>query len=328
MTRPAVVVTGGAGYIGSHTCKELARSGFTPVSYDNLSTGNRKAVHWGPLVEGDVRDARSLADALAAFKPVAVMHFAASAYVGESVTDPGKYYDNNVGGMISLLQTCHQQSVSTLIFSSSCATYGIPASLPITEETLQRPINPYGRTKLICEHMLNDYAQAYGMRYAALRYFNASGADPEAEIGEWHEPETHLIPRALLAAAGMAGELEVFGNDYPTRDGTCIRDYIHVTDLARAHVLALRFLLQGGEDLQVNLGTERGHSILDVLKAIDRVTGKPVPVSYKPRRAGDPPILVADGAKARARLGFKPELSDIETIVQTAAPFFGFEGRP
>ena len=321
-----VLVTGGAGYIGSHCCKLLAKHGYLPVVFDNLSTGNRSAVKWGPLVEGDVSNQTVLSAAFREFSPAAVLHFAASAYVGESVVDPAKYYGNNIGGMISLLECCRQAEVSTIVFSSSCATYGVPDLLPITEATPQRPINPYGRTKLICEDMLQDYSHAYGLNYVALRYFNAAGADPEAELGEWHSPETHLIPRALLAASAQTGPLEVFGNDYPTPDGTCIRDYVHVSDLGEAHIAALRYLLAGGHNLSVNLGTGIGHSILEVLTTIKRITGRDVPTAFKPRRPGDPPILVADAQSAKQSLGFVPKLSDLDTIISTASPFFEMRG--
>lgn len=329
MTRTSnktVLVTGGAGYIGSHCCKALARHGYSPVAYDNLTTGNEKAVKWGPLVLGDVSDSIKLIAAFQQHQPAAVLHFAASAYVGESVSNPAIYYRNNVGGMISLLDACREAHVSKFVFSSSCATYGVPEAMPIKETTPQQPINPYGRTKLICENILQDYSQAFGLDYTVLRYFNAAGADPEAEIGEWHFPETHLIPRAMLAASAIGEALEVFGTDYPTTDGTCIRDYIHVTDLAAAHVLALNHLLEGGSSLSVNLGTGQGHSILDVLTAIERITGKPVPASFKPRRPGDPPILIADAALAHKKLGFRTQHSDLDTIIATAAPFFGLGG--
>ncbi len=322
----AVLVTGGAGYIGSHCCKLLARQGFVPVVYDNLSTGNRKAVKWGHFVEGDVCDRATLLAALKQYAPLAVLHFAASAYVGESVTAPAEYYHNNIIGMLTLLDCCREAGLQCVVFSSSCATYGIPGSLPITEATLQRPINPYGRTKLICEGMLQDYSHAYGTRFVALRYFNAAGADPEAELGEWHTPETHLIPRAMLAASTRNGPLEIFGNDYPTEDGTCIRDYIHVSDLAEAHLSALRHLLSDGPNLLLNLGTGKGHSFLEVLTTIKKVTGREVPVALKPRRPGDPPTLVASADRARQTLGFVPKLSDLETIIATAWPFFSLGG--
>ncbi|MBZ6079113.1 UDP-glucose 4-epimerase GalE [Microvirga puerhi] len=323
MSSRRVFVTGGAGFIGSHTCKVLSAHGFEPVTYDNLVTGHRDAVRWGPLVEGDILDTAFLASALIEYRPLAILHFAAFAYVGESVSDPAKYYRNNVSGMLSLLEACRATNLKQIIFSSSCATYGIPDRLPINEQASQRPINPYGRSKLIAEQMLEDHAAAYGIGYVALRYFNACGSDPDGQLGEWHSPETHLIPCALLAAGGNREHLSVFGDDYDTTDGTCVRDYIHVTDLARAHVMALQHLLDGGKNLALNLGTGRGLSILDVLNSIRRVTNRTVPIRIEPRRAGDPPALFADPTLARICLGFSPELSEIDTIVRTAAPFFG-----
>ncbi|WP_265516752.1 UDP-glucose 4-epimerase GalE [Nitratireductor luteus] len=327
MTTPRVLVTGGAGYIGSHTCKALAAHGIEPVTYDNLVSGHRDAVRWGPFVEGDILDRESLIATLEVYRPEAIIHFAAFAYVGESVEDPAKYYRNNVAGTISLLDACRAASVNKLILSSSCATYGIPEELPIGETSEQRPINPYGRSKLMAEHMLKDHAAAYGMHYVALRYFNACGADPDGEIGERHDPETHLIPRALMAAAGRLSHLTIFGDDYETEDGTCVRDYIHVSDLARAHVLACEHLADGGGNLAVNLGTGSGSSIREILGTIAQVTGRNVPVEFHPRRAGDPPVLYADPGLAREALGFAAELSDLDTIVRTAAPFFGLETR-
>jgi len=325
MTR--VLVTGGAGFIGSHTCKLLAENGLEPISYDNLVTGNREAVQWGPLVVGDILDCAKLTSVIAEYAPAAVIHFAASAYVGESVTDPAKYYHNNVVGTLSLLDACRSAKVRNVIFSSSCATYGVPETLPIREDTPQQPINPYGRSKLIAEQMLRDYEAAYGIRFVALRYFNACGADPDGIIGERHDPETHIIPRALMAAAGTVPHLSIFGDDYQTPDGTCIRDYIHVSDLARAHLHAALHLFSGGESLALNLGTGRGLSIREILATISRVTKHDVPITVEPRRAGDPPVLFADASLARERLGFVAELSDIDTIIRTAAPFFGLEVR-
>jgi UDP-arabinose 4-epimerase len=327
MTTRRVIVTGGAGYIGSHTCKMLAARGIEPITYDNLISGHRDAVRWGRLVEGDVLDTERLADTLAEYRPEAVIHFAAFAYVGESVEEPAKYYRNNVVGMLCLLEACRLSAVHRIIFSSSCATYGIPSQLPIRETTPQAPINPYGRSKLMAEHMLEDHARAYGFRYVALRYFNACGADPEGEIGERHDPETHLVPRALMAAKGDISHLAIFGDDYPTVDGTCVRDYIHVSDLARAHVLAVDYLGKGGENVALNLGTGRGLSVHEILNSINRVTAREVPTVIEPRRPGDPPILVADPKMARERLAFSAEFSDIDTIVRTAAPFFGLEVR-
>ena len=327
MSAHRVLVTGGAGYIGSHTAKLLSLSDVEPVVYDNLVTGNRSAVRWGAFVHGDILDTAHLTRTLARFEPDAVIHFAASAYVGESVEEPSKYYRNNVAGTLSLLNACREAKVDKIIFSSSCATYGVPAILPIREAMPQNPINPYGRTKLIAEHMLGDYATAYGLRYVALRYFNACGADPDGSLGEWHDPETHLIPRALLAAGGRIPHLAVFGDDYETPDGTCVRDYIHVTDLAHAHVLAFRHLDEGGENLAVNLGTGIGSSIRQILDTIAKITEREVPIELHPRRRGDPPALYADPTLARETLGFSPRYSDLDTIVRTAAPFFGLEAR-
>lgn len=326
LSRARVLVTGGAGFIGAHACKAVAEAGGLPVAYDNLTTGHADAVMWGPLVRGDVRDRDLLAAALQQFRIDTILHFAASAYVGESVTDPALYFDNNVGGMIALLDAARATGVDRIVLSSSCATYGVPESLPIRETTPQRPINPYGRTKLICEEMLRDYGAAYGLRHVALRYFNAAGADPGGRLGERHEPETHLIPLALRAAAGGV-PLQVFGHDYPTPDGTCVRDYVHVSDLARAHVLALGHLAGGGASVALNLGSGRGLSVLEIAAAIERVTGRTVPMRLAPRRAGDPPVLAADPSRAAEVLGFRAELSDIGTIVAHAAPWFGLGVR-
>ncbi|MGO4854115.1 UDP-glucose 4-epimerase GalE [Phaeovulum sp. W22_SRMD_FR3] len=322
-----VLVTGGAGFIGSHACKALAAGGFLPVTYDSFATGHAEAVRFGPLVRGDVRDTAALVQAMRHHRIGAVMHFAACAYVGESMVDPAKYYDNNVGGMQSLLAAMRQAEVDKIVFSSSCATYGIPAVLPITEASPQHPISPYGRSKLMCEQMLRDFGAAYGLHHISMRYFNAAGADPSGALGEWHEPETHVLPLALMAAAGKRPALEVYGTDYDTPDGTCIRDYIHVSDLARAHVLALHHLRGGGENLALNLGSGQGHSVRDLADAIFRVTGRPVPMIDMPRRAGDPPVLTADPAAAAALLQFRTALSDLDTIVETAAPWFLSEIR-
>ena len=327
MSGQNVLVVGGAGFIGSHTAKLLSRQGYEPVVYDNLSTGHLASVRWGTFVEGDILDTQRLIQVIQDHNPIAVIHFAASAYVGESVEHPAKYYRNNVGGTQSLLEACRFAGARNVIFSSSCATYGVPDHLPIREGETQHPINPYGRTKLIAEQMLADYSAAYDLRYVALRYFNASGADIDGEIGEAHDPETHLIPRAMMAAAGTIDFLEIFGNDYDTPDGTCIRDYIHVADLARAHVLAVEHLVNGGNNLAVNLGTGHGTSIKEILDAIRRLTGRNVPVEMRARRAGDPPVLYADPALAAEKLGFQALYSDLDTIIRTAAPFFGLEVR-
>ncbi|WP_307278887.1 UDP-glucose 4-epimerase GalE [Phyllobacterium ifriqiyense] len=325
MNAKNVIVVGGAGFIGSHTSKLLSRQGYNPVVYDNLSTGHLASVRWGPFVEGDILDTQQLTDVIEHHDPIAVIHFAASAYVGESVQHPAKYYRNNVSGTQSLLDACRLAGARNVIFSSSCATYGVPDRLPIREAEAQHPINPYGRTKLIVEQMLADYSAAYDLQYVALRYFNASGADIDGEIGEKHDPETHLIPRAMMAAAGSIDFLEVFGSDYDTPDGTCIRDYIHVADLARAHVLAVEHLVNGGGNLAINLGTGHGTSIKDILDAIKRLTGRSVPVEMRARRAGDPPALYADPALAAEKLGFQTFYSDLDTIIRTAAPFFGLK---
>jgi UDP-glucose-4-epimerase len=317
-----VLVTGGAGYIGSHCCKALSRAGMVPVVYDNLSRGHADAVRWGPLVKGDMRDGDRLAQVLKEERIDAVIHFAAFAYVGESVQEPQMYYDNNVGGMIALLGAMQREGVKTLVFSSSCATYGVPDRVPIDETMAQAPINPYGRSKLICEWMMEDAASAWGLNYAALRYFNAAGSDPEFELSERHDPETHLIPLALMAAQGTGAPLQVFGTDYPTPDGTCVRDYIHVSDLARAHVLALDALRGGAGPLKLNLGTGTGTSVQEILDAVERVTGHAVPHQNSPRRAGDPPELVANPGHAREVLGFDARWSNIDEIVGHAAPWF------
>ena len=317
MSQP-ILVTGGAGYVGSHACKALAKAGYRPVVYDNLSRGHRAAVRWGPLVEGKLHDRPRLAEAMRSHRVSAVMHFAAFAYVGESVTDPEIYYTNNVGGTLALLGAMRDAAVRTLVFSSTCAVYGVPDAVPIRETTAKAPLNPYGETKLAIERTLHWYAGAYGLNYAALRYFNAAGADPDGEIGEDHDPETHLIPLVLRAALGAGKPVEIYGTDYPTPDGTAIRDYIHVTDLADAHVRALADLGAGGDSGALNLGTGRGHSVREVVAAVERVAGRMVPRREVARRPGDPPELVADPALANSRLGWRPMHSDIDTIVRTA----------
>jgi UDP-glucose-4-epimerase GalE len=317
-TGKAILLVGGAGYVGSHAAKYLASMGYVPVVFDNLSLGHRESVKWGPLEVGDIHDQDALGRAFLRHAPVAVMHFAAFAYVGESVADPAKYYHNNVSGTLSLLEAMRKARVGKLIFSSTCATYGLPAVIPITENMLQCPINPYGRTKLMVEQLLTDYRAAYGLESACLRYFNAAGADPDGEIGEDHEPETHLIPIVLEVAAGRRPCVTVFGNDYPTRDGTCVRDYVHVTDLAQAHYLALRRLLEGRGDLKVNLGNGSGYSVKEVVEAAERVTGRSIKVEYSSRREGDPPELVGSQALARRELGWDPRYGALEEIVGTA----------
>jgi UDP-arabinose 4-epimerase len=313
-----ILVTGGAGYIGSHAAKALAGAGYLPVVYDNLARGHRAAVRWGPLVEGDLHDRARLVAAMREHRIAAVMHFAAYAYVGESVADPELYYGNNVGGTLALLGAMHEAGVGAIVFSSTCAVYGVPERLPIAETTPKAPLNPYGETKLAIERALHWYGAAYGIRHAALRYFNAAGADPAGEIGEDHDPEPHLIPRVLRAAQGTGEPVAIYGTDYPTPDGTAVRDYIHVADLAEAHVRALAHLAAGGDSLALNLGTGRGHSVRQVIAAVERVGARPVPCHEAARRPGDPPELVADPGLSRATLGWQPRLSDLDTIIRTA----------
>jgi len=313
-----ILVTGGAGYVGSHACKALAAAGHTPVAYDNLSRGHREFARWGPLETGDIGDGAKLDEVIARHRVEAVMHFAALAYVGESVEQPALYYRNNVGGTLELLEAMRRAGVGLLVFSSTCATYGVPVRMPITEDAEQRPINPYGMTKLVIERVLRDYGAAYGLRSVALRYFNAAGCDPDGEIGENHDPETHLIPRVLMAADGTIPHVEVFGTDYPTPDGTCLRDYVHVMDLAAGHLQALDYLKRGGATTAVNLGTGRGFSVREVIAAAERVTSRRIPLREAARRAGDPPVLVADATRARTLLGFAPRFNEIEPIVETA----------
>ena len=312
-----ILVTGGAGYIGSHTCKALAASGYEPVTYDNLSRGNRWAVKWGPLEVGDIADQAHLREVLERYQPAAVIHFAAFAYVGESVENPVLYYQNNVCGSVALLRSLTQGPSIPVVFSSSCATYGVPEEIPIPESHPQRPINPYGFTKLFVEQILADLDKAHGLRSVSLRYFNAAGADPEAQIGEAHHPETHLIP-LVLAAARDETVVTVFGNDYETPDGTCIRDYIHVADLADAHVLALKYLLSGGATCALNLANARGYSVMEVIQMAQRVCGKIIRIKKDARRPGDPPKLVGSGERAQAALGWAPKRSALDIQIVDA----------
>jgi UDP-arabinose 4-epimerase len=313
-----VLVTGGAGYIGSHTAKVLAKSGYKPVVVDNMTFGHDWAVKWGPLEKGDLCDADFVRQVLAQHKIEAVVHFAANAFVGESMSNPRKYFKNNVVNTLNLLNAMMDASVKTIVFSSTCATYGDPIRVPIDETHPQNPVNPYGESKLFVEKMLKWYGSAYGLRWVALRYFNAAGADPEGEIGEDHTPETHLIPLVIQAALKQRPHIEVFGTDYPTPDKTAIRDYIHVTDLADAHVKAIQILQNGGKSDAINLGTGTGNSVREVIKAVEKVSGRPVKVVDSPRRAGDPPALVADAKKAASVLKWKPQYANIETIVEHA----------
>jgi UDP-glucose-4-epimerase GalE len=318
MAKRAVLVTGGAGYIGSHTCKALARAGHLPVTLDNLSHGHKAAVRWGPLVQGDTRDRGVVERALREHRIDAVVHFAAHAYVGESMRDPGKYFGNNVTGSLALLDAMRACDVRKIVFSSTCATYGIPRSLPIVEDHPQDPISPYGESKRAVERALHWYGAAHALRSVTLRYFNAAGADLDGEIGEEHEPETHLIPLAIGAALGTRAPLQVCGADYPTPDGTAVRDYVHVSDLADAHARALDYLDAGGESVVLNLGTGRGHSVRAVIAAVERSARRPVPRCDAARRTGDPAGLVADPGRACELLGWAPQCSDLETIIDTA----------
>jgi UDP-glucose-4-epimerase GalE len=312
-----VLVTGGAGYIGSHAAKALQRAGYRVVVFDNLVAGHRAAVKFGELVEGDIADTAAVREALRRHQIFAVMHFAAFLDVGESVREPAKYYRNNAVGALSVLEAMAAESVRHFVFSSTCATYGEPIETPIAETHPQNPINSYGESKLAVERALPHFQAAHAVRYVALRYFNASGADPEGEIGEDHSPEIHLIPRAIEAATGGRG-LMVFGDDYPTPDGTCLRDYVHVSDLADAHVKALESISGGGPSGAYNLGTGQPHSVREVIDTVARVTGRDVPWTLAPRRPGDPAVLYAAARKAQAELGWTPKLGDLETIVRTA----------
>jgi UDP-arabinose 4-epimerase len=316
--RENILVTGGAGYIGSHVCKALHAAGYNPVTYDNLSSGHDWAVKWGPLERGDILDAPRLKEVFASYKPAAVMHFAALIAVGESVENPAKYYRNNVAGSLSLLEVMSERGVCHFIFSSTAAVYGLPEIVPIAETAKERPINPYGETKLIVERMLRDFGGAYGLNWTALRYFNAAGADPDGEIGEAHDPETHLIPIALEAIQGKRDRVNVFGTDYDTRDGTCVRDYIHVSDLADAHVAALERLRRGGSSGVYNLGNGAGFSVREVIAAAESVTGRAAPVQYGVRRPGDPASLIADARRAKEELNWRPRLGSLDDIIGTA----------
>lgn len=313
-----ILVTGGAGYIGSHTCKTLAHQGHAVVVYDNLSTGHRELVRWGDFVYGDILDTQRLRACIRQHRIEGIIHFAASAYVGESVIDPGKYFRNNVCGTLSILDAMRDEGVPYIVVSGTCAVYGSPEKMPITEDTPTNPINPYGASKLFMERMLADYEKAHGIKWMSLRYFNAAGCDPDGETGEWHEPETHLIPRALMAAMGQIPALEIFGDDYPTPDGTCVRDYVHVTDLADAHVRSMEYLGRVGLSQPINLGTGQDFSIRQVLAAVEEITGKAVPHVISARRAGDPPVLVAEASKAYGKLDWNPTYSTLHVILNTA----------
>lgn len=315
--RGSILVTGGAGYIGSHAVKALHRAGYRVVVFDNLSAGHREAVRYGELVEGDVTDTRAVREAIRRHEVSGVMHFAALLDVGESVREPARYYRNNVVGALSVLEAMIAEGTNRFVFSSTCATYGEPVEVPIAETHPQQPINTYGETKLAVERALGHFERAYGLSWCALRYFNAAGADPDGELGEDHSPEIHLIPRAIGAACGSQ-QLEVFGEDYPTPDGTCLRDYVHVSDLADAHVLALQMLSAGGKSGAFNLGTGRPHSVREVVAAVERVAGRRVSWTIGRRRPGDPAVLYAAASRARAELQWAPRYPDLDAIIRTA----------
>ncbi|MEW5952049.1 MAG: UDP-glucose 4-epimerase GalE [Elusimicrobiota bacterium] len=313
-----ILIVGGAGYIGSHTNKYLSLKDEKTIVLDNLVYGHKEFVKWGKFYFGDLADKLFLKKIFAENKIKAVMHFSAYAYVGESVKDPAKYYQNNVVNAINLLEAMRESKVNNFIFSSTCATYGNPVEIPITEKHPQNPVNPYGRTKLMIEQVLKDYSAAYGIKYVNLRYFNAAGADPDAEIGEWHNPETHLIPLAIDAALGKRDSLTVFGTDYPTKDGTCVRDYIHVNDLAQAHCLALNYLLDGGESDSFNLGNGNGFSVKEIISVVEKVSGRKIKVIEGARREGDPAVLIGSSDKIKSKLDWHPKFDDINTIINTA----------
>lgn len=313
-----ILIVGGAGYIGSHVNKELHKRGYDTVVYDNLIYGHKEAVKWGHFEYGDLRDTNRLEQIFSTYDIEAVFHFAAFAYVGESVKNPSKYYNNNVAATINLLDAMVRHNVKYFVFSSTCATYGQPDVMPITEDMPQRPINPYGASKLMVERILEDYETAYGLHSVCLRYFNAAGDDPDTEIGEMHDPETHIIPLVLDAAIGKRQNIHVFGTDYDTPDGSCVRDYIHVLDLADAHIRALDYMKKEKNSNRFNLGTSNGISVLEMIEAAKKVTGREIEVVYDERRAGDPAELVGSNVKAKEILGWEPRYSDIETILEHA----------
>lgn len=313
-----ILITGGAGYIGSHTNKMLSQKGYKTIVFDNLERGHLDFVKWGEFFKGDLRNIEDIEEVFRQYSFKAVIHFAAYAYVGESVENPDMYYENNVLGTLNLLKVMKKYKVKNIIFSSSCATYGIPQKIPITESTPQEPINPYGKSKLFSENMIKDFAESFGLKYVILRYFNAAGADLEGEVGELHHPETHLIPLAIYSALGKIDRLQVFGRDYPTKDGTCIRDYIHVFDLADAHIKSLEYLLDGGSSEVFNVGIGTGFSVQEVIEAVNKVTAKKVNYEYSSRRPGDPPMLVASKEKISKVLKWQPRFTHIEQIIQSA----------
>lgn len=318
MENKTVLVTGGAGYIGSHVCKLLAAHDYTPVAYDNLCSGNDWAVQWGPFEQGDIRDAARLNEVIRKHKIGSIMHFAALIQVAESVANPAIYYNNNVYGSMCLLDAARDNGIGHIVFSSTAAVYGLPEQTPIGEDFPHAPINPYGQTKLMMERMIHDYAAAYGLKYAILRYFNAAGADPETQTGTAYKKDSHIIPLLMRVASGMMPAIKLFGRDYNTPDGTAIRDYIHVTDLAEAHILSLRHILSGKDSLTLNIGKNEGFSVAHVIETARKVTGQSIPVEECDRRPGDPPSLIADARRARELLQWEPRYSDLETIIDTA----------
>ena len=323
-----VLVTGGAGYIGSQVCKALAEASCCPITFDNLSRGHRSAVRWGPLEVGELADTARLRRILSHHSIDAIIHLAGYAYVGESMASPGMYFRNNVTGTLSLLDAVSDAGVRPLVFSSTCATFGVPCRLPIPDDHPQKPVNPYGESKLTVERMLRWHGEIHGLPWVALRYFNAAGADVGGELGENHDPETHLVPLVIEAALGQRPSVVVFGTDYATPDGTAVRDYVHVSDLADAHVRALDYLLRGGSSTAFNLGSARGYSVQEVIQAVERASHRRIPVRAAPRRAGDVPILVADTARAMAALEWSPRCSELETIVETALNWHAAQRRP
>lgn len=321
MSEIFVIIVGGAGYIGSHTAKALKHAGFTPIVIDDLSTGHEHNVKYGPFVKADMNDKAAVAEAIQKYNPIALLHFAAFIEVGEGEIEPLKFYKNNVANAIALFDTAIENGIRNIVFSSTAATFGVPQFKFIDENHTQNPINTYGRTKLMVEKILIDLGKAHGVNFAILRYFNACGADADGELGEEHTPETHLIPNVLASIAGKRSMLNIFGDDYETSDGTCVRDYIHVSDLADAHVAACKFLLEKKQSIALNLGTKNGNSVLEIIQAAERVTGLPCPREIYPRRAGDPPFLVADSTKARELIGFNPYRSEVDNVLKDAWNF-------
>ena len=314
-----ILVTGGAGYIGSHVCKALSRHGFLPITIDNLSSGNETAVKWGPFEYSDINDSETVSSVIDRYAPDAVIHLAGSLDISESKTAPAQYYKNNVTGTLCLIDTMKKHDIDDIVLSSSAAVYGAPQSMqPLTESSALDPVNVYGRTKLMMEHAIRDYTNAYGMRVGALRYFNAAGADIDNEAGTAYKNDTHLIPLLMQAAAGQTDHIKLFGNDYNTRDGSAIRDYVHVTDIAEAHIKALQYMKNAKKSLTANLGSGCGYSVSEVINAARRITGHAIPAIEYPRRDGDPPMLVANARHAKETLGWIPQYSDLDTIITTA----------